>query len=141
MPLDALVALVASRSGVSPVAYLHSRTDRVFAADVSAWLHSWSVPARTLMGGGKGSGRPGHGGGGGGGGGDRWAWVRERRNSQGRPYDRRVVVDMDRVDPPGDPKKIEGAKRRPAAAQGQVASGLARAFAPPKTRRRGPGGW
>ncbi len=136
MPFDAMLALVASRAGVHPVVYLHTRTDRVLAADMSAWVQSWSVPARLLMGASKGTGRPGRGGGGGGGG-DRWSWVRERRNSVGRPYDRRQIIEMDKLDPPGDPKLIEKAKRRPAAAQGEVASGLARAFARPRMRRGG----
>jgi len=138
MPLDALVALVASRSGVHPVVYLHTRTDRVFAADVNAWICSWSVPARMLMGGGKGgkgSGRPTPGGGGDNGGRD-LSWLRERRNSQGRAFDRRKVIDMDRLDPPGDPRLIEGAKRREVAPTGQIAAGLADAFRRRKAWRR-----
>ncbi len=48
-----MVALCAAREGVSPVVYWHTRTPFEMNLSISAWVESWHLPARVLMGSGK----------------------------------------------------------------------------------------
>ena len=59
------MAICAAREGVAPTTYYYTRPFTDFAASTMAWVESWAVPARMLMGSKKtpatrGTGRPNH---------------------------------------------------------------------------------
>ena len=100
-----LVALCASRTGLSAWGYVHTRTEGAFTLDVLAWVASWATPASALLGRGKADGGdvpagrrnrdggiynriPEH-----------YRWVRQGVDSQGRKRDVRFV-DIDALDKP-----------------------------------------
>ena len=47
---ESMIATCAAREGVSPTVYWHTRTPREFVAASQAWVDSWAVPARVLIG-------------------------------------------------------------------------------------------
>lgn len=56
---EAMIALCASREGVSPTVYWYTRTPREYVAAQEAWGASWAIPARVITGGVTGKGRSG----------------------------------------------------------------------------------